>query len=120
MSFDPVAALLAYHKAIDGFDIDQVASMLAEDAVYTSGGLGMVNGKADIILAMRRYFTGHPDHQSWDDDVMKSGPLAARSLWKLTATDRLTGAVVKRSGTEDIVFDNKGLISSVNVVDEAI
>jgi hypothetical protein len=118
MSFDPVAALLRYHQAIDAHDIDAVESALALSARYESLGLGAVQGRAEIVAAMRRYFDGHPDHQSWDDEVMATGPRSARSLWKLKATNKLTGQVVLRHGTEDIEFDAHGNILSVIVKDE--
>jgi SnoaL-like domain len=118
MSFDPVAALLRYHEAIDCNDIDAVATMLGEDAVYSSGGLGEVRGRGKIVAAMRSYFTDHPDHQSWDDEVIATGPLSARSLWKLKATNKVNGQVVLRHGIEDIEFDASGLIRSVAVKDQ--
>jgi hypothetical protein len=118
MSFDPVAALQRYHQAIDAHDIDVVESALALSARYESSGLGAVQGRAEIIAAMRRYFDGHPDHQSWDDEVQATGPLTARSLWKLKATNKVTGQVILRHGTEDIEFDADGKICSVIVRDE--
>jgi SnoaL-like domain len=118
MSFDPVAALLRYHQAIDAHDIDVVEMMLAKTARYESSGLGVVEGRVAIVRAMRHYFNGHPDHQSWDDEVMATGPRSARSLWKLKATNKLTGQVVLRHGTEDIEFDADGKIFSVTVRDE--
>jgi hypothetical protein len=118
MSFDPVEVLVRYHQAIDAHDIDAVAMMLAETARYESAGLGVVEGRAEIVGAMRRYFDGHPDHQSWDDEVQATGPLTARSLWKLKATNKVTGQVILRHGTEDIEFDADGKILSVIVRDE--
>jgi hypothetical protein len=118
MSFDPVTALQRYHQAIDAHDIDAVESMLAETARYESAGLGVVEGRAEIVAAIRRYFDGHPDHQSWDDEVMPTGPSSARSLWRLKATNKVTGQVVMRHGTEDIEFDEAGKILQVIVRDE--
>jgi SnoaL-like domain len=118
MSFDPVAALLAYHAAIDAHDIDAVETLMAIDARYSSGGLGDVVGRQKIIEAMRNYFAGHPDHQSWDDEVKQTGELSARSMWKLKATNKITGEVVLREGTEDIVFGPSGKILRVTVKDE--
>ena len=118
MTFDPITALLNYHKAIDVHDIDLVQTMFAENAVYFSDGLGEVRGRDAIMAAMRKYFTGHPDHQSWDDEFVQTGPFSARSLWQLKATNRVTGDTVFRHGKEDIVFDNNGLIEQVKVVDE--
>jgi hypothetical protein len=118
MRFDPVTALTRYHQAIDAHDIDAVESMLAETARYESGGLGVVEGRAAIVAAMNSYFDDHPDHQSWDDEVKPTGPSSVRSLWKLKATNKITGQVVMRHGTEDIEFDDAGKILQVIVRDE--
>ena len=67
---------------------------------------------------MRKYFTGHPDHQSWDDECVQIGPFSARSPWQLKATNIITVDIVQRHGIEDIVFYNNGLIEQVKVVDE--
>jgi uncharacterized protein (TIGR02246 family) len=117
MSFDPVAALQRYHEAIDAHDMDAVAEMFAPDSNYVSEGLGAVEGRGNILAAMRAYFTGHPDHQSWDDEVKQTGAFSARSIWKLKATNKTTGAVVRRQGTEDITFDGTGKILRVEVQD---
>jgi hypothetical protein len=118
MSFDPVAALQSYHAAIDAHDLEKVAAMLAENARYSSDGLGAVVGRDAIIAAMRAYFTGHPDHQSWDDETIKTGAQSARSLWKLKATNKTTGHIVHRHGVENVSFDASGKILTVDVRDE--
>lgn len=118
MSFDPVAALVAYHAALDAHDIARVETLMATNATYESDGIGLVKGRDAITTAMRAYFTATPDHQAWDDEVSKSGPRSARCHWRLKATNKQTGAVVERSGTEEVVFDEAGLVLHVVVVDE--
>ena len=69
MSFDPVAALVAYHAALDAHDVDKVEALMAESATYESVAVGVVQGRDAITAAMRKYFAAHADHQAWDDSV---------------------------------------------------
>lgn len=117
MSFDPAAALVRYHAALDSQDLEGVARLLAADARYVSAGIGEVKGREAILAAMRAYFAKSEDHQAFDDEVTVLGPRQARSLWRLCATNRVTGAVVERHGTEVVDFDAEGLVIAVLVTD---
>lgn len=116
--FDPVAALVAFHKALDSFDVAGVSRMMAWDATYDSPGLGQVKGRDAITASMASYFATSPDHQAWDDEVFATGPRSAGCRWRLRATNKQTGVVVERHGTEAITFNKYGLITSVVVKDE--
>ena len=115
--FDPVAALVAYHAALERRDFAYVNAALAENAVYESKGLGAVSGKAAILSALQTYFTHHPDHKAWDTNVVEEAPRMAKSHWQLQATEHITGKKITRSGTERVTFDAKGRIVSVAVED---
>jgi ketosteroid isomerase-like protein len=117
MSFDPVAALVAYHAALDAHDIDQVAMLMAEAAIYESASIGVVEGRTAIISAMRKYFAAHTDHHAWDDRVEQTGPRSARSVWQLQATNDATGEKYHRRGEEELTFDDQGKVLRVVVVD---
>jgi hypothetical protein len=117
MSIDPVAALIAYHAALDDHDIDQVERLMAENARYESAGIGVVEGRVAILTAMRNYFATHLNHHAWDEQVEATGPRSARSHWRLTATKTATGQTLKRAGIEDVMFDSQGLVLNVFVVD---
>lgn len=115
--FDPVAAMVAYHAALERRDFNYIGAVLAQDAVYQSKGLGPVNGKAAILAAMQNYFAKHPDHRAWDTSVKEEGRLVASCTWQLQATDAVSGKSVSRRGNERVSFDAKGRIISVEVED---
>ena len=117
MKFDPAAALVAYHKVLDGHDIAAVRNWFAENVAYTSAGLGTVQGREKVLAAIEKYFSVSPDHQAWDDKVLAISERVAVCDWHLRATNKVTGAVVERHGLETITFDGHGKIESVVVVD---
>ncbi|MFO1034342.1 MAG: nuclear transport factor 2 family protein [Hyphomicrobiales bacterium] len=116
-AFDPCAALQRYHAALEARDLASVAAMLAEDVVYESVGLGLVQGKANLLGSLASYFRDHPDHHAWDTDVKAEGPLEALALWGLDATDPKTGDPIERHGSERVSFTASGLISRILVED---
>ncbi|OBZ92932.1 Caspase-1, p20:OmpA/MotB [Pararhizobium polonicum] len=117
MPLDPVALTIRYHAAINALDFAVIADFFAEDATYSSGGIGGLNGRADIMAAFRRYFTEYPDQIAEDSIVEPVSAIAARSVWHLTATSTLTGNGVQRQGEEIITFREDGRIMSVDVTD---
>jgi nuclear transport factor 2 (NTF2) superfamily protein len=117
MSFDPVAALKAYHAALDAHDVDRVEMMLALNATYTSAAVGVVEGRDAIVAAMRKYFAAHEDHRAWDDAIKATGPRQAHSVWQLKATHTASGQTFHRRGEETVTFDANGLVLAVVVKD---
>ena len=116
--FDPVHALEAYHDALNAHDIERIGTFLAESARYTSRGLGDAIGREAILAALTRYFDLHPDYRAWDEDITGAGPNAARAHWRLTATNRLTGVAIARSGVETVTFDADGRIALIEAIDD--
>lgn len=120
MTFDPVARLTAYHDAISALDFSTIEAMFAENAVYDSGGLGgVVTGRGPIMEGFRAYFDAYPDQVAEDSVVEALDASRVRSVWSLTATHRLTGEKLVRSGEEIVTFDNAGEIVRVEVTDFA-
>lgn len=117
MKFDPAAALVAYHKVLDGHNITAVRHWFAENVAYTSAGLGTVQGREKVLAAIEKYFSVSPDHQAWDDKVLAISERVAVCEWHLRATNKTTGVVVERHGLETITFDDQDKIKSVVVVD---
>lgn len=116
--FDPIARLIAYHDAINALDFDTIEAMFAEDAVYDSGGLGgVVTGRGPIMDGFRTYFDLYPDQVAEDSLIELVGEHAVRSVWRLTATHRLTGEKLIRAGEEIVTFDDAGRIVRVEVTD---
>lgn len=117
MSFDPAAALVAYHAVLDAQDVDGVAKCLAAEARYVSPAIGDVIGRDAILASIRAYFAASPDHQAFDDEVRATGPRSAESRWRLRAVNKTTGAVTERRGIERVTFDDAGLITLIAVED---
>jgi mRNA-degrading endonuclease HigB of HigAB toxin-antitoxin module len=117
MTFKPVAALIAYHAALDAHDVDLVETLMAENATYESAAIGLIEGRKAIISAMRKYFAAHTDHHAWDDSVQQTGPQSARAIWQLKATNDATGENYHRRGEEEVTFDAAGKVLRVVVVD---
>jgi ketosteroid isomerase-like protein len=115
--FDPVAALKAYHAAIEARDLKVIGSLLAQDAIYQSKGLGLVKGRDAILAVMENYFKDHPDHRAWDTSVKAKSSYISYCEWQLRTTNIETKTPVSRHGTEHIFFDVEGLIVAVEVED---
>jgi ketosteroid isomerase-like protein len=119
VSFDPVAALVAFHAALDGRDDEALAKRLAPDAIYQSPGVGTLTGRERIVETIRHYFETLPDQQAWNDEVSRVSGRVAQCAWHLRATNRLTGKVVERRGIETVTFNDAGEVLSVVVEDLA-
>ena len=116
-AFDCVAALAAYHAALDARDLARVEQMLAPGARYMSAGIGDVEGRATIMQSLRDYFANCPDHQAFDDELEAVSSHVALSHWRLRATNRETGQHVERHGIEKVTFTADGLICRIDVKD---
>lgn len=117
LSFDPAAASVRFHAVIGDLDFEAIEAFFADDATYSSGKVGGLKGRADIMAAFRRYFTEYPDQVAEDSLVEQVSPLAARVVWSLHATSASTGEPLVRRGEETITFNDQGKIIDVHVTD---
>jgi hypothetical protein len=117
MAKDLLKLAQKYHDAINAFDFASIETMFAEDAEYHSSGIGGLYGRSAIMAAMRAYFNEFSDQVASDDSLEDIGNNAIRSRWRLTATTKSSGRVVKRQGIETIHFTPRGLIRLVEVED---
>jgi len=117
MTFDPAATLTRFHDAINALDFAAIEAAFAEDAVYGSVKVGALSGRAAIMAAFRAYFATYPDQVAVDELVETVSPSAARSVWRVKATDSRTGAPLLRHGEETLYFDAAGRITRVDVTD---
>ncbi|CCM74718.1 nuclear transport factor 2 family protein [Rhizobium mesoamericanum] len=117
MTFDPVEEIKRFHAAINALDFDLIESYFAEDATYVSNGVGSLSGRADIMVAFRKYFDDYPDQTAVDTLVEKAGPKAGRAVWSVRATHSKTGNPLVREGEETITFNEDGRVTHVEVTD---
>lgn len=117
MAKDWIKLVTDYHDALNRFDFESIAAMFAEDAEYHSPGIGGLYGRHDIMAAMRSYFAEFSDQVSSDENLELVGDRSVRTQWKLQATTKTSGRVVKRQGAETITFNDRGLIAMVEVRD---
>jgi len=117
MALDPVEEIKRFHGAINALDFDAIESYFAEDATYVSNGVGSLSGRADIMVAFRKYFDDYPDQTATDTLVEKLSPTAGRAVWSVRATHSKTGKPLVREGEETITFNEDGRIARVEVID---
>lgn len=115
--FNPASATERFHTAIDELDFATIEDFFADDATYSSGKVGGLKGRADIMAAFRRYFTEYPDQVAQNSLIEPVSPLAARAVWSLSATSASTGEPLVRRGEETVTFNEQGKIVSVDVTD---
>ena len=117
MTKDLLALTGRYHTALNNFDFTAIEKMFAEDAEYHSSGIGGLYGRHAIMEAMKAYFREFSDQVSTNDSVELLNPTSVRAHWRLHATTKSSGRKVNRQGIENIYFNDKGLITTVEVQD---
>lgn len=117
MPLDPVALVRRFHSAINELDFGTISAFFAENARYTSGKVGGLEGHEAIMNGFRRYFAEYPDQVADDSLIEAISPLSARAVWRLSATSSITGAPLQRQGEETITFNDEGRIVRVDVTD---
>jgi len=99
----------AYVDASNGHDIARIATMLAEDAVYLSTGVGRHDGSAAILDMNKDFFSANPDVH-WET-----------ANYRAIETDGVVfDFVISYGGTsgpgvERVYFDARGQINRVEV-----
>lgn len=116
-ALDPVALVRRFHAAIGALDFAGIEDFFTEGATYSSGKIGGLTGRAEIMAAFRRYFAEYPDQVAEDSLIEPLSAVSARSTWHLTATSALTGKQLRRQGEETVTFNRDGRIVSVDVTD---
>ncbi|HTO32973.1 MAG TPA: nuclear transport factor 2 family protein [Pararhizobium sp.] len=117
MPIDPVALVERFHAAINALDFDAIDAFFADEASYTSGKVGGLNGRDAIMAGFRRYFAEYSDQVAEDSLIEVLSPVSARAVWHLSATSSLTGLPLQRQGEETITFNGQGRITRVDVTD---
>jgi ketosteroid isomerase-like protein len=116
---DPVSLLHAYHNALNAFDMRTVEDMFAENIEYISPSMKSdIKGRASLMLMFRKYFAEFSDQVSRDTKIEVLDSNTVKSTWHLDATSGITGLKNTRRGEEVISFDDKGLITRVEVKDQ--
>ncbi|OJF98908.1 nuclear transport factor 2 family protein [Pararhizobium antarcticum] len=117
MQYDPGERLIRFHAAINALDFETIDAFFADEASYSSGKIGAIEGKTAIMAGFRRYFEEYPDQVARNSLVETVSPNVARSVWHLKATSATTGEPLVRDGEETVTFDAEGRILKVDVTD---
>ncbi len=117
MPLDPVALVERFHAAINALDFETIEAFFTEEARYTSGKVGGLEGREAIMNGFRRYFSEYPDQVAEDSLIEAVSPVSACAVWRLSATSSTTGKPLQRQGEETITFNEHGRIVQVDVTD---
>ena len=101
----------AYIALSNSHHLELVFGMFTEDAVYQSANVGEFNGIDEIKAMMNGFFAKFPDVY-WDTrafQCVEDGTVCFD--FELMATHAQTGEKIRRSGSEEIVFNESGYIS---------
>jgi hypothetical protein len=117
MTFDPAERIVIFHEAINGMDIEDMRPFFAENAVWTSDGVGSLVGRDAILAGIKQYFADYPDQKAVNHRVETLTPLSGRAVWSVRATHATSGKALVREGEETITFNEDGEVVSVDVTD---
>lgn len=99
----------AYVEASNAHDVDRIATMLKEDVVYQSTGVGRHEGAAAILTMNRSFFGEYPDVH-WDAENYRTVDDGGVEFDFV-----ITLGGHSSSGIERVFFDPSGRISRVEV-----
>jgi len=105
----------AYVALSNSHHLELVFGMFTEDAVYQSANVGEFTGLAEIKGMMNDFFAKFPDVH-WDTrafQCLEGGTVCFD--FELLATNAQSGEQIRRSGSEEIVFNESGYISRLVV-----
>ncbi len=117
MAFDPIKEITLFHDAINRLDYAMIEDYFADNATYTSNGVGSLSGRDEIMVAFHKYFDDYPDQTAFNTLVERVSPSAGRAVWSVRATHSKTGKPLVREGEETITFNENGRITNVEVTD---
>ncbi len=117
MTFDPIKEVVLFHDAVNRLDYAVIEDYFAEDATYTSNGVGSLSGRDEIMAAFRKYFDDYPDQTAFNTLVERVSPNAGRAVWSVRATHSKTGKPLTREGEETLTFNEDGKVTHVEVKD---
>ncbi len=109
MAFDPVEEIKRFHGAINALDFETIENYFAEDATYVSNGVGSLSGRADIMVAFRKYFDDYPDQTAIDTLVERSARMPAAPYGRFARrtarrASRWCGRAKRRSPSTKTVY----------------
>lgn len=99
----------AYVEASNGHDVARIATMLAENAVYRSSGVGGHDGAAAILAMNRSFFSANPDVRWQARDYRLIDKNGVEFDFVISFGD------TSAPGIERVFFDADGQITRVEV-----
>ena len=105
----------AYIALSNSHHLELIFGMFTESAIYRSTNIGEFVGINEIRSMMKNFFAKFPDVY-WDTRAFQCREDGTVCFdFELTATNTQTGERIRRSGSEEIVFNESGYISELIV-----
>lgn len=99
----------AYVEASNAHDVERIATLLNDSAVYRSTGVGGHDGKAAILAMNQKFFSDNPDVHWEAANYRAIGDEGVEFDFEISLKGKLS------SGVERVFFDTDGLIIRVEV-----
>lgn len=104
----------AYVALSNAHRVELIVPMFAANAVYTSFALGEFVGQTAIGKMMEEFFNAYPD-AFWLAENFRCDNNRVTFDFSLQANAATSGEHLQRQGIERIEFDDRGLISRLEV-----
>ncbi len=111
---NPVETVRRYVSLSNQGDVDAIAELIDEHAVYSSQNVG-IHYKKQNILEMKRRFFGGLRSQHWEvKEYTETMPGVVQYEFWLEAMG-VDGSRINKSGSETVIVNSKGKIVYVDV-----
>jgi len=104
----------AYVALSNAHRVELILPLFSNDAVYTSSALGEFAGPGAIGEMMQEFFNAYPD-AFWLAENYRFDKNRVTFDFSLQANAATSGEHLQRQGIERIEFDDRGLISRLEV-----
>ena len=104
----------AYVALSNAHRVELILPLFAETAVYTSSALGEFTGPGAIGEMMQEFFDAYPD-AFWLAENFRCDENRVKFDFSLQANAVTSGEHLQRQGVERIEFNDRGLISKLEV-----
>ncbi len=106
----------AYVALSNAHKVKLILPLLADDILYSSISVGEFVGKKAVAEMMNDFFSRFPDVHWQVENYQTPEDQTVSFTFVMTTTNNETNGVIKRSGLENIVFSDQGVIKKIDVI----